>query len=195
MAKVMFFPVLPPHQCCFFLPTVRHILDAMACEGCRHLPDVEDDPGTESGAKSHGVGVPRAAIPKVDSAHSAHCAGRSEEDLYSGLSALEAARSGAGSRRRHPSDVKLLILRTQDLAELPPGELEQRITLTWRHDESSSSAKDNTSAERQPPPFSADCGAPAAPSGVDTDDPEWVAMAATALLSVILSLFVMRMII
>ena len=35
-AKVMFPPVLPPHQCCFSLPKVSHILDTMACEGCRH---------------------------------------------------------------------------------------------------------------------------------------------------------------
>ena len=96
---------------------MSHILDSMACEGCRHLRDVEDDPGTEQVAKGHSVGVPRAAIPKADSAHGA---GRSEEDLYSGLSALE-------------SDVKSLMLRTQDLAELPPEELDQRITLTWRH--------------------------------------------------------------
>ena len=83
----MVFPlVLPPLQCCFSLPTVSHILDSMACEGCRHLRDVEDDPGTEQVAKGHSVGVPRAAIPKADSAHGA---GRSEEDLYSGLSALE----------------------------------------------------------------------------------------------------------
>ena len=109
---------------------MSHILDSMACEGCRHLRDVEDDPGTEQVAKGHSVGVPRAAIPKADSAHGA---GRSEEDLYSGLSALEAARSGAGGRRRTPSDVKSLMLRTQDLAELPPEELDQRITLTWRH--------------------------------------------------------------
>ena len=102
----------------------------MACEGCRHLRDVEDGPGTEQVAKGHSVGDSRAAIPKADSAHGA---GRSEEDLYSGLSALEAARSGAGGRRRTPSDVKSLMLRTQDLAELPPEELQQRVTLTSRH--------------------------------------------------------------
>ena len=67
-------------------------------------------------AKSLGVGVPRAAIPKVDSAHSAHGGG----DLYCGLSALAAARTGAGGRLRSPSDVKSLILRTQDLSEIPP---------------------------------------------------------------------------
>ena len=66
-------------------------------------------------------------------AHSAHGAGRSEEDLYSGLSALEAARKGAGGRRRPPRDVISLMLRTQDFAELPPDELGQRITLKWRH--------------------------------------------------------------
>ena len=99
MAKVMFPPVLPPHQCYSDLPTVCQILHAMACEGCRHLRNVEDDPGTGPVAKSHSVGVPRAAIPKADSAHSAHGAGRGEEDLYSELSALEAARSGTGGPR------------------------------------------------------------------------------------------------
>ena len=68
----MFPPVLPPHQCCFSLPTVSHIQATMAFEGCRHLRDVEDEPGTEPFAKSHSVAVPQAAIPKADSAHSAH---------------------------------------------------------------------------------------------------------------------------
>ena len=54
-------------------------------------------------AKSRSVGVPRAAIPKAESAH---VEGGSEDDLYSGLLAMEAARSGAGGRRRPPSDVK-----------------------------------------------------------------------------------------
>ena len=80
--KVIVPPALPPLQCCFSLPTVSHILDSMACEGCRHLRDAEDDPGTEPVAKS--VGVPRAAIPKADSAHGA---GKSEDDLYSGFAA------------------------------------------------------------------------------------------------------------
>ena len=126
-------PPPPPTQTHPSGAHTSHILDAMACEGCRHLRDVEDDPGTGPVAKSHSVGVPRAVIPKADSAHSAHGAGRSEEDLYSGLSALEAARSGTGGRRRLPSDVKSLILRTQDLAELPPDELDHRITLMWRY--------------------------------------------------------------
>ena len=76
----MFPLVLPPHQCRFSLPTVSHIQATMACKGCRHVRDVEAEPGTEPIAKSHSVVVPQAAIPKADSAHSAHGVGRSEED-------------------------------------------------------------------------------------------------------------------
>ena len=54
-----------------------------------------------------------------------------------------------------------LMLRLQHLLSTPP-----------KADESSSSTKDNTSAERQPPHFSAESGARASSSGVDTDDPE-----------------------